>query len=275
MESSRTQINLVAGGFTNLYTAASITVGMKLGLQNLSSDPIIITLGTSGSVNNGYILNPLESTVIPAGVTGCFVQTVTGEAGVVALDVGGYNIHGMSIDERVYTGLKALTVQPFIESNVKNSTEWEFSSINSNLGAGLSQDAVFIVGSQPVLIKNRQITFTGAQITAQLFEAPTYTGGTPAVMHNLNRITPNAPLSTSRYGVTVSDTGTECGAPTYALGATDQGNRTVGTFTVTGLERVLKPNTTYLLRITNNDTVAVKVATYVTFYEGEISSLNG
>lgn len=90
---------------------------------------------------------------------------MSGDAGVVAIDVGGYNIPNHGIDERVYTGLKAFAIQPFIEANVKNSTEWEFSSINSSLGAGLAQDAVFIVGSQPMLIKNRQITFTGAQIT--------------------------------------------------------------------------------------------------------------
>ena len=88
---------------------------MKLGLQNLSADPILITLGTSGSSTKGYVVLPNEYTVVPAGVQGCFVQTVSG-------------------------------------------------------------DAVFIVGSQPVLIKNRQITFTGAQITAQLFESPTLNG---------------------------------------------------------------------------------------------------
>ena len=50
--------------------------------------------------------------------------------------------------------------------------------------------------------------------------------------------------------------------------------KAVGTFATAGIERVLKPNTSYLLRITNNDTVACKVAVYTTFYEGELSSQN-
>lgn len=32
--------------------------------------------------------------------------------------------------------------------------------------------------------------------------------------------------------------------------------------------RVLKPNTKYLLRITNNDAAAQKIAAYLTWYEG-------
>ena len=48
----------------------------------------------------------------------------------------------------------------------------------------------------------------------------------------------------------------------------------VGTFATAGIERVLKPNTAYLLRITNNDAAACKVAVYTTFYEGELSSQN-
>lgn len=73
MEASRTQIPLLGSGFTNIYTAASISVGMKIGLQNLSADPILIALGTSGSSTKGYVVLPNEYTVVPAGVQGCFV----------------------------------------------------------------------------------------------------------------------------------------------------------------------------------------------------------
>lgn len=202
------------------------------------------------------------------------MQTVTQEGGVLAVELDGYSLPGLPFDERVYSGLKGLTTQPFIEANVKNSTQWEFSSLNSSLGAGLFQDAILLTGALPVIIKNRQITFSGSGITAQVFESPAYTGGTLTTLYNLNRITLNSPQSTVRVGVTTSVVGTEIAAPTYSIGAATQAPKTVGTFLTTGVERILKPNTPYLLRITNNDTSACKVGIYTTFYEGELSNQN-
>lgn len=274
MEDSRTNIALAANVFTNIYTALSTAVGTKLAIQNQSSDPIVVCIAASAAENKGFVVEVGQYVTIPAGSSGCFVKTVTNESGVISVQLGGWSIPNAPLDERVYNGLKGLTVQPFIENNVKNSTQWEYASQNNALLAGTFQDAVFIVGAQPVLIKSRQIVFTGASITAQVFESPTYTGGTLASLYNLNRMKPVACLSQVKTGVTTSATGTQVAAPTYAYGTDSQGNRAVGTFSVTGLERVLAPNTTYLLRITNNDTATAKVSTYVTFYEGEISSLN-
>lgn len=275
MESSRTQINLVAGGFTNLYTAASITVGMKLGLQNLSSDPIIITLGTSGSVNKGYILNPLESTVIPAGVTGCFVQTVTGEAGIVAIDIGGYNIHGISIDERVYTGLKALCTQSFSESNSKNGTQWEFTLRDNAVASNGNLDLLFTTGNQYVIIKSLQITFTGSEIEGALYKNTVASAGTIISSYNMNTEIGGSPLAVVKQQPTVTSVGTIVGAPLYSYGTQDQGNRTFASFSTPGAERILPPNTAFLRRITNKGGVACKISVQASFYEGEISSLNG
>jgi len=269
-----TNVTLTQGAWTNIYTASGLAVGSKIYIQNQSSDFIKVFVGTTPTDNAGDIVEPFGYAVIAAGVSGAHARTVDGVGGVLAVSRNVESLMGAPIDERVYTGYKAFTIQNFIESNVKNSTQWEFSSQNLALAAGAFQDAVFIVGDQPVLIKSRQIVFTGAAVTAQVFETPTYTGGTTASIYNLNRITPTACLSSIKTGVTASATGTQIAAPTFAYGTDAQGNRVVGTFTVTGLERVLKPNTTYLLRITNNDTVTCKIGTYVTFYEGEISSLN-
>lgn len=274
MEDSRTNITLAANVFTNIYTALSTIVGTKLAIQNQSSDPVVVCIAASAAENKGFVVEVGQYVTIPAGSSGCFVKTVTNESGVVSVQLGGWEIPNAPIDERVYTGLKAFVVQNFIEANVKNSTQWEFATQNNSLAAGTFQDAVLIVGAQPILIKSRQIVFTGAAITAQVFEAPTYTGGTTQPIYNLNRTNPLACLSVMKTGVTTTVTGSQVAAPTYAYGTESQGNRAVGTFSVTGLERVLAPNTTYLLRITNNDTATAKVSTYVTFYEGEISSLN-
>lgn len=258
--------------WTNFNTGASVAVGTKVTIQNIGSGAIYIqTSPTTPSATAGYVLNEHEFYTVKAGSETVWLLTPDSDNINVYYTLGD---NGNYLDERVYTGLKALTVQPFVEANVKNSTQWEFSSLNPSLGAGLFQDSVFIVGSQPVIIKSRQITFTGSGITAQVFETPTYTGGTTASIYNLNRVLPNAPLSSIVTGVTTTVTGVQISAPTYAFGADTSAPKTVGTFATAGIERVLKPNTAYLLRITNNDASACKIAVYTTFYEGELSSQN-
>lgn len=259
-------------GWVDFNSLTSTPIDSKVWIQNIGSGGVFFQCSaTTPTDTNGSILLQEESIVIPKSQGKLWLKSPDVDSINIIYTLGDF---GNYIDHRVYDGLKAFTVQPFTEANVKNSTQWEFSSLNPSLTAGAVQDAVFTTGSSPVLIKSRQITFTGSGITAQVYEAPTFTGGTLASIYNLNRIAPNSPLSTIRTGVTTSATGTEIAAPTYAFGTDTSGNKAVGTFSAAGIERVLKPNTAYLLRITNNDTAACKVAVYTTFYEGELSSLN-
>ena len=73
----------------------------------------------------------------------------------------------------------------------------------------------------------------------------------------------------------ITSNGTEAAAPTYAVGTDPQGNNhvgSVGTFAVPGLERVLAPNTTYMLTVTNPELDPQRVSVFVTWYEGKLSS---
>lgn len=168
----------------------------------------------------------------------------------------------------LFTGTRAITSQTYIEANVKNGLQFEFSSLNTSLAAGASQSAIFLTGNKTVIIKSREIQYTGQGISAQVFEGTTYTGGTAGTIFNLNRI--NTATSTAQIisGVTVTLQGTAISATTYGVGSIGNGQTSVGSFTVQGIERILKPNTAYLLQITNLDTVACKIATYATWYEG-------
>lgn len=260
-------------GFTNVYTASSIPLGTKLLIQNTTSSPLIVCLYATAS-DQGFVVQPLEHYVVPAGVLGCFVKTTTGFGGNITVEMGAWNVIGAPVDERVYTGLKAFTVQPFIESNVKNGTQWEVSFENTSLAAGANSDAIMVTGSQYVLIKSRLLNFTGSEIEASVYKNSTYTGGSLLPIYNLNTVIGGAPLATVRAGVTVSSVGTEIAARTHSYGTDTNVNQAVGSFNVVGLERVLAPNSTYLLRITNQSATTIKVAGYITFYEGEISSLN-
>lgn len=260
-------------GFTNVYTASSIPLGTKLLIQNISSSPLFICLYSTAQ-DQGFVLQPFERYVVPSGAAGCFVKTTNGQGGTIAVEMGAWNAIGAPIDERTYNGLKAFCVQPFIESNVKNGTQWEVSFENNSLAAGAFSDAVMTTGNQYVLIKNRQLTFTGAEIEVSVYKNVVFTGGTNLPIYNLNTVIGGAPLAVLKAGVTVSNTGTEIAAKNHAYGTDTNVQQAVGTYNVNGLERVLAPNTSYLLRIQNQAATSIKLAGYITFYEGEISSLN-
>ncbi len=268
-------IKLTKGVWTNVYTSTSLPVGTKIGIQNLSSYPIHIQYtATTPTTDDGFVVLPYGYMTVPANVAGCYVISTQDSAGYVAVDIGAYAIPDAIIDPRVYSALKAFTVQSFIEGNVKNGTQWEFSNSNNSLAAGASQDTILVTGSKPVLVKSRQIGFTGTGVTARVYKSSVFSGGTVASVYNLNTGSSNTKESVVYLSPTVTSVGTEVAAPTYTIGSVDQGQRTVGTFVASGLERVLAPNSTFLLRITNNDNSACKIVTYVTFYEGEISSEN-
>jgi len=267
-------IPVAAGStYTNVYTVSSIPVGTKILIQNTSSSDLFVCLYATPQ-DQGFVLQPYEEYIVPANSLGCFVRTTSLYGGQLSVEMGAWNTIGAPIDERVYTGLKGLTTQPFIEANVKNGTQWEFSFENNSVAAGASTDSILTTGNQYVLIKSRQITFTGSEIEASVYKNPTYTGGSTIPIYNLNTAIGGSPLSVLRTGITVTSVGTEIAAKTHSYGSDTNGNRSSGSFSVFGLERVLQPNTSYLLRVTNQDSSTVKVAGYITFYEGEISSLN-
>lgn len=279
MENSRTHIALLGGGFTNLYSAASIAVGTKLGLQNLSSDPILISIGTSGNLSKGYIVEPLGYFVVPAAVSGCFVQTVTGESGVVMIDIGGYNVMGAPLDERLYTGYKALVVQSFTESNSKNGTQHSLSTRNIAVAAGGTLDVTLTTGALPVIIKGLAIQYTGSQIETALYKGTVATGGVIVPTYNLNTDIGLPPLSVTKTSAgtpfTISNQGVQFSPTEYFYGIADQGNKSTPSFIAAGIERILAPNTTYMRRIYNRGASPCVIDFTTTFYEGEISSSNG
>jgi len=267
-------ISVLAGaGYTNVYSTSSIPVGTKILIQNLSSSELFVCLYASAQ-DQGFVLESYAQYIVPSGSLGCFVRSTNTRGGLLAVEMGAWNAIGAPVDERVYTGLKALTTQPFIEANVKNGSQWEVSFENNSVAAGTSVDAVMTTGNQYVLIKSRQISFTGSEIEASVYKNPSFTGGSTLPIYNLNTSFSVSPLAAIKAGVNVSSIGTEVAAKSHAYGADTNVNQTSGSYSVTGLERVLQPNTAYLLRILNQSSITVKIAGYITFYEGEISTLN-
>lgn len=170
--------------------------------------------------------------------------------------------------DKAFRGLRALVTRSYTEANVKNGLQFEASVYNAAVAAGASFDVEFQTGAKPVIIKDRQVAFTGAGVTIDVYEAPTTSAGTAGTVYNLNRRNPITATASYKIAPTVTATGTQIGATTYGLGGAGVRPSSVSAFVTPGVERVLKPSTKYLLRITNNDAAAQIIAAYITWYEG-------
>lgn len=170
--------------------------------------------------------------------------------------------------DKAFRGLRALVTSSYVEANVKNGLQFEASEHNAAVAAGANFDIEFQTGTKPVIIKDRQVAFTGTGITINVYEVPTTSAGTAGTVYNLNRRNPVTATASYKIAPTVTATGTQVGATAYGLGGTGAGPSRVSAFATFGVERVLKPSTKYLLRITNNDAGAQRIAAYITWYEG-------
>lgn len=171
-----------------------------------------------------------------------------------------------------FVGLRALTTQTYIEANVKNGVQYEASAENLGVAAGASIDVVVKTGANPVLVKQRKIDFNGARCHARVFRNTVFTAGSGVLVPYYNMNLRNAVAGTVevRVGATVSDIGVEAGAPTFALGSTGQGQTALGSYALSGIERLLAPNSNYALRITNPNAAPMDITTYLSWYEGGI-----
>lgn len=178
-------------------------------------------------------------------------------------------LDSQSLPADAFNGLAAITTQNYTETNAKNGVQYEISSNTAALAIGGNIDTIFTTGANPVVIKSRSVRFSGVSLTTRVYKAPTFTGGTVTPYFNLSDKNPVAGSVVIRTGATVTATGTEFGAPTFDIGSDGLGSSSLSTFSTFGIERVLAPNTTYLQRITNDSAAIQRVASYLTWYEGQ------
>ena len=168
--------------------------------------------------------------------------------------------------EGLYSGSRAMTVQDYVEANVKLGVQHEGSTLLTVTGGG-SNDTIFLTGSLPVSLKGRKITYSGLGVSAFIYKDPTYTGGTQVEYQNSNSINPVTGLSQIVVGATVTNEGDLSFAPVHSLGNTsNQGKGAV--VSAIESEHILAPNTAYLLRLTNLDPQQQQVASHLSWYEG-------
>ena len=167
-----------------------------------------------------------------------------------------------------FMGMRALNTQNYTESNIKLGVQHEGSTLLT-IGGTSDNDTIFLTGAMPVILKSRSIGFTGSGVCTFIHQDPTYTGGTVAAYQNPNAINPVAGLSQIIVGANITADGDLQFAPEYLLGSTSQQGKGSGTREI-GQEKILKPNTAYLFRITSLDNQTQDVTSLLSWYEGEL-----
>lgn len=153
-------------------------------------------------------------------------------------------------------------------NGTRNSSIFTASRLVSGVAAGANADSTFTTGAKFVLFYARSVDRSGSSVSAQIFESPTTTGGVVTTVYNTNRVNPVASTVAILAGVTTSVTGTQVAATSYAIGnASNQGQ---GGQAVLGEALYLKPNTTYLLRLTNLDTLVADISSTIAWSEGNL-----
>jgi len=168
----------------------------------------------------------------------------------------------------LYKGTRAMTVQGYVEANVKLGVQFE-GSVLLNLVSNGIRDTIFLTGNKAVALKGRKVSYDGAGVTASIYEAPSYTGGSTATYQNANAINPAVGESQIIVGASVTSYGSLIFAPVHSLGSTSffGGDAQIS---LIESEHILQPNTAYLLRIESLDGAAQRVASHLSWYEGEL-----
>lgn len=170
----------------------------------------------------------------------------------------------------IRNGVGAIVTMGYPEANSKNGTQWEAQRRLTGMTQGQIATSIIKTGSLPVDLKARVFAYTGSGIIARVYKAPTYTGGTPDPVYNMNTI-PGvaATLETELLtGFTLTANGTEVAATLYLIGpSTNQ--YTGSTLASFGSNRILAPNTSYLLTF-ESLSAGQDVTARLEFYEGEL-----
>ncbi|MNQ37298.1 hypothetical protein D3C85_508340 [compost metagenome] len=217
------------------------------------------------SITSGFFQVRLDGTVAALRVT--FTGLVGGVGARVWDDF-------RSVPDGLYTGLAAVTTQPYTEANVKNGLQYDLRAswpLAAVIPTGQTRKIRFQTGAKYVLVKMRELQYIAEELTLRLFRAPTgVTGGTALSINNYNARNPVASTVTATKNVTTTTDGTEFNAadPEVFFGSSNNPQRNQAT-ALQGRERILLPNTSYLVTITNTGGGDARAEYHLDWYEGD------
>lgn len=201
------------------------------------------------------------------------ISGLLGGAGLTAWISSALEWPGPGMPDGLFTGLRAMTVQPYTEANVKNGLQYNIRAtwpLTDTIAAGTSRKIWFKTTTKPVIVKLRELQFIAEELTLRLFRGPTgVTLGTDLTVHNYNAVNPVATTCFAKKNVTTVSDGTEFDANDAEVffGSANDPQRGVA-FALQGRERVLPADTEFIVSIANSGTGNARVQYFLDFYEG-------
>lgn len=221
--------------------------------------------GTAKSITSGALALRVD------GVVGSIRVTFTGLT-------GGVNpllwIAPVDTPQGLFTGLAAVTTQPYTEANVKNGVQFYMRAVWPTadlIVQGTTRKIFFQTGAKPVVIKQREFQYVSEELAINLYSNPVGVGvtGTALTIRNYNAVNPVATTVTARVNVTTTSDGTLLDGPEYFFGAANAAQRSAGSIPQ-GRERILAPNSSFLVTITASAGIGNSRAQYfLDWYEGD------
>jgi hypothetical protein len=255
--------------FTSLPSAGTVSVQYR---RPGTTAWLSLSKFTSLSLTAGPVSGRVDGPVSAVRIT--FTGLVGGAAPIAWMDTD-------STPSGLYSGLAAMTTQGYAEANVKNGVQfdmrasWGLFNVSPGTGgvipAGAVRKILFQTGAKTVLIKLRELQYIAEEVVLRLFRAPTgVTGGTPLSINNYNARNPVASTVSATKNVTTTTDGTEFNGtdPEVFFGSTNNPQRNQAT-ALQGRERLLLPNTTYLVTIANTGSGDARVEYHLDWYEGD------
>lgn len=188
------------------------------------------------------------------------------------------NIDGMFL--RAINGFRAPCVQSYDEMNKKRGRQWAASRLvlaaQPSTGAINSTGvyySVLVTGDLPIDLKRREFAHSGTSVVADIFESPTYTGGTPDPIYKACGIANTTTDVQLLVGITLTDESTKFAPTIYAIGPSSQVSKGVANV-LYGSNYILAPNTSYLLKFYSTDTQPQDIAARIEFYDGGLDVPN-
>lgn len=274
--------NIPHSDWVSVNTLTGIPIGTKLYLVNQGQANITLQVSSTKpdiSDFEGKLLKEVETeqsrTTLLATAEELWARskTPTADGQLFVQEQYPFNDSDNGIDPRLYTGDQGLTTQPFTEANVKNGTQFTISEeIPIQQGSTVYRALKTPNDGRDILIKTRIInTDGGMRYTPHSGQTGVVQGvdKTDQIV-NLNGKSSNTSGCQYYEVLSTTDDGPFFDVVRSAIG---QGNNVEqGIFSGLGIERVLNPDTEYLLKFENLDTnTDIYVVFSITFYSGPLS----
>lgn len=151
-------------------------------------------------------------------------------------------------------------------ANTYSGRAWEAQRIVGPMTTGQRATSILKTGNLPVLLKARVFAYTGDGLTADICRNPVYAGGTPDPVYNMSSLSDGVLGSQLLVGFALTDDDLQAAAAMSLIGpASAQGAGSV--LSHFGSNRLLAPNTSYLLTFTSLSNAQI-VTARLEFFEG-------